>query len=172
MLPPHTFAASIVPSAEEAIACHCFVAPVEVTSVQTSPAGAADPWSALSSKIKQMDKEGGKRLDKDEDIEEETIDDTSAQEDEAPDQKEDDSAKIKADNALAAIEIELERAEEALAVYEKEFKTAEAKATAAKVLAKKAHKARDKASKVLDSYKNSYDVAKKNLDELSKAEKG
>ena len=56
MLPPLTVAASFVPSSEEVIEVHLFVALTEVSFVQTSPAAAADPWSALSSKIKQMDK--------------------------------------------------------------------------------------------------------------------
>ena len=56
MLPLSTTAASFVPSAEEVIALQLFVALTEVSFVQTSPAAAADPWSALSSKIKQMDK--------------------------------------------------------------------------------------------------------------------
>jgi hypothetical protein len=53
MLPFFSPAASFVPSAEEVIPFQIFVAPVEVTSVQLA---AADPWSALSSTIKQTDK--------------------------------------------------------------------------------------------------------------------
>ena len=56
MLPFFSPAASFVPSAEEVIPRQLFVALTEVSFVQTSPAAAADPWSALSSKIKQMDK--------------------------------------------------------------------------------------------------------------------
>ena len=52
MLPQLTAAASFVPFAEEVIPYQAFVAPTEVSSVQTLPAAAADPWSALSSKTK------------------------------------------------------------------------------------------------------------------------